>query len=149
GGFRVGGSHAYADEGSFAIKVTVNDVGGSSATADSSAAVVDAPLTATGAALTATEGSAFTGVVATFSDANPGGAAGDFTAPLDWGDGPTTAGTVSAGGGFRVAGTHTYAGAGSFHVSVVITDAGGSAASAASTTTVADATLTTTGTAFS
>src|SRR5205807_1408394 len=105
GGFQVTGSHAFAEEGNYAVRVSVSDVGGSGATTVGTAAVADAPLTATGAAVTATEGSAFTGVVATFTDANPAGTAGEFTATINWGDGTSSAGAVSASnGGFRVAG---------------------------------------------
>src|SRR5205085_5120097 len=45
GSYRVKGSHTYAEEGSFAIKVTVSASGGLSATASSSARVADAALT--------------------------------------------------------------------------------------------------------
>src|SRR5256885_13963555 len=49
-------------------------------------------------------------VVATFDDSNTANVAADFTATIDWGDGTTSAGSVSGSGGtFSVAGTHTYA----------------------------------------
>ena len=67
------------------------------AAAASTANVADAALTA--GALTvpaATEGQAFSGQLATFTDADPNAAASDFTAMIDWGDGRTTAGTVAA-----------------------------------------------------
>src|SRR5262249_32921466 len=87
--FTVTGTHAYAEEGSYALAVAVADDGGSTAAASSLAWVADAPLSATGENLVAIEGSAFSGVVATFSDGNPNGAAGDFTATINWGDGTT------------------------------------------------------------
>jgi hypothetical protein len=37
----------------------------------------------------------FSGVVATFSDSDTVTAAGDFAATIDWGDGTTSAGTVT------------------------------------------------------
>ena len=46
GGFAVDGAHTYADEGQYTIGVTVNDVGGSTASATSTATVADAPLSA-------------------------------------------------------------------------------------------------------
>ena len=60
----------------------------------------------------ATEGTALPGTtqVATFTDTNTSDTASDFTATINWGDGTTTAGTVSgSAGAFTVAGGHTYA----------------------------------------
>ena len=76
---------------------------------------------------TASIGRSFTGVVATFSDADPNGAAKDYTATITWGDGHKTSGTVAADGtgGFTVTGTNTYATAGAFPVSVDVADFGG------------------------
>ena len=101
------------------MKVSIADAGGSTATANSSAAVADAPLTASAVAVSATEGAAFSGVVATFTDANPGATAGEFSATITWGDGTSSAGTISAAnGGFRVSGSHTYADEGNYAVKV-------------------------------
>src|SRR5204862_5155166 len=109
-GFNVSGSHTYAEEGSYAVSVTVNDVGGGSASANGSATVADAVLTAAGTSFTATEGAGFSGVVATFTDANAGAPVSDFSATILWGDGTSSAGAVSAAnGGFQVSGSHTYA----------------------------------------
>jgi hypothetical protein len=142
GGFKVTGTHGYADEGSYAVGVTITDDGGKTATAGSTATVADAALTATGVNVGATEGAAASTVtVATFTDANPGATVADFTASITWGDGTTTAGTVSAnaGGGFSVTGTHGYADEGSYAVGVTIADDGGKTATASSTATVAEA----------
>ena len=71
--------------------------------------------------------------VATFTDADPNGVASDYTASIDWGDGSSsTAGTVSAaaGGGFEVKGSHTYAAAGQYTITVTIDDVGGAKATA-------------------
>ena len=56
----------HADGGSYTATVTVQDVGGSSATATDTATVGDAALTATGQVVAATEGNSFSGVVGTF-----------------------------------------------------------------------------------
>src|SRR6185437_14007819 len=72
----------------------------------------------------ATEGTALAGstTIATFTDTDPVDPASDFTASIHWGDGSTTAGTVSGtGGSFTVTGGHTYADEGSDAASVVIT----------------------------
>ena len=108
--------------------------------------VNDAALTASpGSNLSGTEGQAIpASVVATFTDANPNGVAGDFTATIDWGDGSTSAGTVSTriGGGFQVSGGHTYADAGTYSVTVTITDTkGGSTATASLSAAIADVPL--------
>ena len=68
---------------------------------------------------------------------------------IQWGDGQTALGTVSmSGGGFSVAGTHTYAAGGTDAITVNINDSGGGSATARSTALVAantDAALTQTG----
>ena len=131
--------------GNDTISVTITDVGGSTATATSTATVADAPLTATALPISATEGAPITATVATFTDANPNAAVGDFTATINWGDGTTSTGTITEQNGvFSVAGTHTYAEEGKDPISVTITDVGGSTATATSTATVADAALTAT-----
>jgi hypothetical protein len=52
----------------------------------------------------------FTGVVASFTDANPFGSTSDFTATIAWGDGHSGTGRVTGDrrGGFPVQGTYTY-----------------------------------------
>ena len=63
--------------------------------------------------------------VATFNDTDSTAAASDFTATINWGDGSdTTAGTITedASDVFHVTGTHTYAQAGSFPITVTIKD---------------------------
>jgi hypothetical protein len=151
GGFLVNGSHTYARQGTYAVAVTIADVGGSTATASGNAAVADAPLAATGSNLAAVEGASFSGVVASFTDANPNGAAGDYTATITWGDHSTSAGSIGADGrgGFTVSGSHTYADEGSYTVAVAIADVGGSTATAGGTAAVADAPLTATGSTIS
>ncbi len=94
-----------------------------------SAPIGVAPGTLTAAVLVhATAGQAFTGVAATFSDADPKANAKDFTANINWGDGHSSNGTVAADGhgGFNVIGSNTYASAGAFPIAVQIQDFGGS-----------------------
>jgi hypothetical protein len=105
---------------------------------------VDPPLTASAISFSATEGSAFSGIVAHFTDADPNGQVSDYTATIDWGDGTTTPGTITAnsGGGFDVSGSHTYLEEGGYVVTVQIADVGGATADTRDTTTVLDAPLT-------
>jgi len=147
GGFAVSGSHTYAEEGTFAVTVTIADAGGSNATSAGSASVADAALSASGLAIAGIEGKSFSGNVATFADGDPNGAVSDYTATINWGDGSTSAGTVTAAGsgGFTVAGSHTYAEEGGYTVGIVVMDAGGSTASITAAATIADAPLAATG----
>ncbi len=77
--------------------------------------------------ITPTVGVPFTGTVGTFIDTDPNGNAHDFTAMIDWGDGHTSPGTISAagGGGFNVSGSNTYATAGPFQFTFTVQDFGG------------------------
>jgi hypothetical protein len=142
GSFNVTGTHTYLEEGTDAVQVVIKDVGGSTATAASTANIADAALTATGTTVTSPEFTAFSGVVGTFTDADPNGTVTDYTATVAWGDGATTAGTVTAAGsGFQVSGSHTYTEDGSYTIKVSIADVGGSKASATSTATISEPTI--------
>jgi hypothetical protein len=139
GSFAVDGTHTYAEEGKYAVGVTINDIGGSTTSATSNANIADAPLTATGLSITGTEGiTTGTVTVATFTDANPNATASDFKATINWGDGTSTAGTIVAqtGGGFAVDGSHSYANDGRYTIGISVDDIGGSSASATSTADV-------------
>src|SRR5262249_46404585 len=85
-------------------------------------------------------GHEFTATVATFSDANPNGTAAEFSAAIAWGDGTTSAGTVTANatGGFAVDGTHTYANVRPYELTVTITSLHGASASAISSPAAAE-----------
>jgi hypothetical protein len=134
GGWEVHGSHGYAEEGSYAVTVDVADAGGAALTGIGQTAVhvTDAALADASAAATAgaVEG-ASTGdlVLASFSDSDPAGAAGDYTATVQWGDGQSGAAAVQAGpnGSWQVHAAHAYAGEGSYAVTVAVQDAGGAA----------------------
>jgi len=96
---------------------------------------VDARLSATGVNVTVAHGITATNVtVATFTDADPNGTAGQFKATITWGDGTApSAGTITVSGNtFTVAGSHTFVAPGRYTVSVAIQDSGGSTAAATS-----------------
>jgi hypothetical protein len=134
GSFTVSGSHTYGEEGGFPIKVLITDIdeAANSASTSSTATVGDAALTASG--ISATSPMSFSGTVANLTDANALGSAGDFTATIEWGDGTSSAGTVSGSkGSYTVGGAHAYLSTGFFEVTVTITDDGGSTAEAKST----------------
>ncbi len=139
GSFTVSGQHTYADEGSFSFTVTVTETGAGGATASSSATATvsetDA-LSGTGVAISPFQGVPFTGVVATFTDANTTNVASDLIATIDWGDGSTSTGTVAGGSGsFTVSGTHTYAASGAFTITVTLADDPPGTATATATST--------------
>jgi hypothetical protein len=137
GTFTVTGMHTYTEEGTPSVGVTITDVAGTSGQGSAIAAIADASLAVVAPNVTATAGAPFTGVVATFSDADPSGTAADYTATVTWGDGDTSTGTVSAvPGGFAVTASNTYAAASSYAVHVQVTDAGGAGGAAGSTATV-------------
>jgi hypothetical protein len=126
GGFDVTGTHTYsADEPDglldhdqtgtthFLIRVVITDSTTSAQATALGLATVAAPppvITVRGDNIAAVAGQSFTGTVATFTDTNTSAMAGNFTATIDWGDGTTSTGTVTAdpNGGFDVTGTHTY-----------------------------------------
>jgi hypothetical protein len=118
GAFTVTGSHTYTQNGQDAIIVNVSeDPNNSQATAfvsvASTALIGLAPVS--GGSVNIVEGQAVPANTkfATFSDSNALDTAASFTASIDWGDGTTSAGTVTgAAGSFTVTGgAHTYTGA--------------------------------------
>ncbi|MDB5351906.1 MAG: hypothetical protein JWN86_3153 [Planctomycetota bacterium] len=72
------------------------------------------------ALITSNVGAAFSGTVATFSSSNPTDIAKNFFAVINWGDGHLTNGLVTSNGqgGFDVSGRNTFISAGSFPVTV-------------------------------
>ena len=133
--------------------MTVNDVGGAQASTAATGTVAD-QLTTTGEPLSAVEGSAFSGLVVSFTDADTSTSAGTFTANVSWGDGTTSTGSVTGGrGSFTVNGSHTYTEedppSGPYPVTVSVTDSStGKIYALATTATVADAPLTGAGSSF-
>jgi parallel beta-helix repeat protein len=134
------------DEGGpVAVQLSVDDGHGHVVAAAATLSVLDAPLSAAGLSVNATEGSSFMAALARFNDA---GGAEDVTATIAWGDGSSCAGVIASDGhgGFTVSGGHTYAEEGSYNPVVTLADQGGSTATATATVQVADAPLTGTGT---
>jgi hypothetical protein len=81
--------------------------------------------------------------IATFTDANTGAPATDFTATITWGDGTSSTGTVVALGSgiFGIQAGHTFAEEGGVTVTVQVLDVAGSSISGSFNATVADAPL--------
>lgn len=148
GGFTVIGSHTYVEEQTYAVNVSIADVGGSQTSAGTTVQVTDAPLTAIGREITPIEDASFVAVVASFLDANPYANTNDFSASIIWGDGITSSGTIVDLGinGFAVMGSHTYTNQGLYFMTVTINDTGGSTATVDSLANTGDALLTGSGT---
>jgi hypothetical protein len=111
------------------------------------APAASASVTVTGRAVSGTEGAELNVIVASGSTSQKVNAC--LQATIDWGDGVTSNGTISAvGSSFTVRGRHTYAQAGHPDLVTTVRDAcpnGGGSASAHSPVTIADAPLSATG----
>jgi hypothetical protein len=132
--FAIRGSHRYTEEGTYTVTVTLTDLQ-ATVQGTSSANVLDAPLKARGTTVRTSHGTAFSGIVASFTDPGTDGSPADYIAVINWGDGNTS--TASGADGsittsfvnnrlvFYVTGTNTYAFKGKYRISVWIVDVGG------------------------
>jgi hypothetical protein len=111
GGFDVFGTHTYPANGVFALSVTISGTNNTSVVALGKATVTTPSVNGLGTTITPTAGVPFSSTVATFSDASAVTNAANFVSTIDWGDGQTTVGNISAtgGGSYNVVGSHTYA----------------------------------------
>src|SRR5439155_8416928 len=158
--FGVTGTNTYDQAGTYTITVTIHNVAGNFDVTATGMATVESNahphLFAFGQDIDGQSGPAFTGRVAGFVDHDQNPQASQFTATIDWGDGTTSDGTVSAGvhpgeahilGGpgdlvhiwgnvFQVQGAHTYAKEGSYTVTVTINDKLDNGAATATSTAV-------------
>jgi uncharacterized protein (TIGR03118 family) len=107
------------------------------------AAATTSPLAITSTDLLVLEGPTIVRDVAAFASTAAGASPADFTATIAWGDGTSSAGSVTAapGGGFLVVGSHVYAEEGNDTVTVVISDNSGNTATASEKATVLDSPL--------
>jgi hypothetical protein len=137
-GYQVMGIHTYSASGDYGVTVTINSTGGVSATAQSLARISPVTLTPRGLTASTTVGSDATLTVAAFRDTDRAATAGLFTAMIDWADGSTSAGDVTADGtgGFRVGGSHKYAKAGLYSVKVTLQDVSNDSATTTGTVRV-------------
>jgi hypothetical protein len=141
--FLVSGSHTYSTVGNYSITTSIADVGGSIATSRRAMVVSPPPLSISPGSPQFTEGVAFSGDMATFTDADPNGASGNYVATINWGDGTTSAGQIRSlsGGGFAVSGSHTFAEEGREKIQVLVQDSDGASATTKIHATVLDGTL--------
>ncbi len=136
GTYTVTGSHTYAEEGSYAISISVADQGGSMTTISGTATVADAALTDTTPTKTysvTADRSTGSQVLATFTDGNPLASASDYTPTVNWGGAVIGTASVSVesvpqtppASTWQVVGSAIYAAQGSYPISVAVHDAGG------------------------
>jgi PKD repeat protein len=111
-------AHSYADNGTYTVTVTVSEAGAASATATATVTVTNvAPTVAfTGGTILRTERYTATG-----SFADPG--TDTHTATVDYGDGSGTSALSLTGGSFSL--DHAYLTAGTYTVTVTVTDEDG------------------------
>jgi hypothetical protein len=140
------GQHLYTDEGTDIVTVTLTHTADqATATASGNVAVGEHDVLSAdqGGTFTAFAGHVFSNIIADFREVSGPAIPFDFTASIDWGDGQTTAGTVTAskpsseGEGFLVSGSHTYAVGGNYTVKVTLAEDAPGTATATSTTTAA------------
>jgi hypothetical protein len=139
GNFTVIGNHYYFKSGIYPVTVKVTDQNNKVKTVASTAKVADAPLAASPILISAVRNTAFSGNVATFTDADPHGLFSRKTELINWGDGTSSAGTISEanwGGPFTVSGKHIFAVAKTYTVVITIRDMQGGAKATATSSAV-------------
>jgi len=146
--FSVTGGHTYTDFGVYTVRVRVADAFGGGGTATLTATITDAPLVnPVGISATGTVRQPLVNAtLGVFTDTNLFGDVNDYTAVINWNDplAPaadtvgliTPVGGTAAGATFAVAGSHVYGRAGTYAVSVVVTDRGGQTTTINTTVTI-------------
>lgn len=127
--FTVAGDHTYSEQGTYSVNTNIEDAESSMGSATSTATIAGAGLSGSLSAFSASAGTPAGGAIATFQDGDNNFAfASDFTASINWGDGSSpSVGNIGSntGGSFTVYAVHTYSSAGSFPLSVTISEADG------------------------
>lgn len=102
-------------------------------------------LTLTPASVTTVEGAGFAAVVGGFTDGDGNASASAYAATITWGDGTSSAGSVTGSGPYSVSGSHVYREEGPHNIVLSIVDADGASGQTTTTTATNDAALTAAG----
>lgn len=122
-------SHVYDDNGSYNISLTVDDGRGGTNTATTTATIANAAPTLSSMTGPTQATAVNTAVVVSASYSDPG-IRDTHTASVNWGDGSSTAATVTETNGSGTASaTHSYTAAGLYTVTMTVTDKDGGASS--------------------
>lgn len=142
GSFTVAGSHTYTSAGSFTITVTISAAAfpTNSAIATDTSTIARAPVRAWTYLELIQDAStlAVSGAVGYAADTATNAVPSEYIASIDWGDGATSAGTITVlghlgGTDFQIAGSHTYASLGVRTITMTITRIGDSSTATATT----------------
>ena len=132
-GSGVSPSHAYAQNGSYTVRLTVTDSRGGSHSATTTATIANVvPTVSAGSDRSLSVGEALS-VSARFGD--PGATDGPWSWAIAWGDGGSDTGS-SSDPSAAITGSHTFASAGEYTVTVRVTDQDGGTGSDQLTATV-------------
>jgi hypothetical protein len=130
------GSHVYHKAATDAVRITLKDIFGETVIINSTASIAAAPLqqlagsAPAGRPLTVKHGKTFTNlVIGSFRDDNATNtSAAEYVGTIDWGDGSSTSAarfvftgaTPNVGSNWKVKGTHKYASANAYTVTISI-----------------------------
>jgi hypothetical protein len=138
--YEASGAHTYRTAATAPLSVSVCRGAECRASAGGNASVGEAPIAGELESISARAGRAYEGRIARFRDDNELAEASDYAAVIDWGDGSTSAGSVTGDDGrFEVAGAHTYAVAGARAMRVTLLQAGAERVAVGGTISVAGA----------
>jgi uncharacterized repeat protein (TIGR01451 family) len=145
GTFTVSGTHTYAEEGSFTVKVTLTDdaPGTATATVSGTATVADQPVSVKVSHLEYQAGvNVGTGTIGSFTDPAGAEALSAYTADIAWGDGFGVRGVISfdsASNTFSVRGGHVYGHEGNYTVTITVYEDNVKSGVSTNIATIADA----------
>lgn len=124
--FSVVAAHSYV-VGTYSLVVTIVSVSGRRFTTSNTATIGDAPISSAPVPIQTVEVATSTLAIGAVFDSNVNGTASELSAQIDWGDGTTSAGVISAApnGGFVLLGTHQYLESGIYPVVATVTSVGG------------------------
>ena len=111
------------------VSVSVGDTHGAHTTVTGTVSLGPAPpANGSATSIAAVEGRLFSGSLGSFTDLTPTAPASSFSAMVNWGDGTSSTGTVTAGnaGLFHVSGAHAYRRYGTYPVTITVRNSSGS-----------------------